>query len=584
MCLILIKYLITHKLLVMKRIYISLLLSLLFLSCSQELDLLGNDDNLTKEKTPISLSFAISNHAIKTIQSRSASSESIHSLRILIFDEHNNFLYSRKAILGSNITAPNGDDLYLPDGKQDSIDQVLQVNVDLLSSSKKRTLHLIANYNWNGFPQDYFIEGKSEGEVIGAMKSKEETYWSRIELPNINPNILKGKTIKLLRNYAQISVNSEATDNFNFIGFTVHNTLQEGTIAPFRHSETSFNYEFPYAPEYPTIPTNSLVNTPRDFKQTPIHVFEQISEGKNPAFVIVKGIYNNSPSESYYKVDLKNTNKETGVTTLHNIIRNFKYIITIGSVTSEGYPTAEEAARQPASNNLFASIELADYPSVSDGNSILTIDKLGGFFTSPDVFETKVFFTHGIKNIKLYPSWKESNDFIESVELIPNEQFPEYGVLRVKIKNIPKEGLEELTLDVVAYPNINSMNNLITRKLVFRLRTPYQLQAELISKGNQFNDEIQIHIKMPPNMHKSVLPFDIFISTTELTPNLSSNEVNNHILLKIIDGKYYYSYQVKEIDLKNNITLNFVRNDSNKSEEVRLSSKYFDEEMVILPQ
>ena len=51
--------------------------------------------------------------------------EKITSLRILVFNEHQEFLYSTDAVLGDPASAdPLGDDAFLPDGKKGSIKRI----------------------------------------------------------------------------------------------------------------------------------------------------------------------------------------------------------------------------------------------------------------------------------------------------------------------------------------------------------------------------------------------------------------------------------------------------------------------------
>lgn len=90
--------------------------------------------------------------------------------------------------------------------------------------------------------------------------------------------------------------------------------------------------------------------------------------------------------EGYYKIDLVKLDPSTGETSYYDVIRNFHYRVIVNNVANEGYATAEEAARNPAGNNLFASVELADYPSVSDGTNTLDVELLGATFVSPSTF------------------------------------------------------------------------------------------------------------------------------------------------------------------------------------------------------
>lgn len=253
--------------------------------------------------------------------------------------------------------------------------------------------------------------------------------------------------------------------------------------------------------------------------------------------------------------------------------------------------TAKEAAERPASNNLFASIELADFPSVSDGESVLKVNKLGGFITTPQEFRTSVYYTHGIQNIKAFPSWSENDNYVESYELIPSELEPEYGVLIIRFKDTPKEGVEELKLELVGHPNVNSMHGVITRQLKFQLRKAYAFQAQLKPAGYYENspalngqpiEKFSLDFEIPSEMPKAIFPFEVKIEAGWLSPDITTPDVNNHMHIKIENGKFYYVYQITEAHHGQTVQLNFVRSISDypHNEVVTLTSLYFGEERI----
>lgn len=574
-----------------KNIYISLLVSLLALAgCTTD-----TIESLSQKEGVLHLSMGISTDELNLAQVRSGNpqEEDIKNLKVLVFDENQNFIYSRAAILGGESGAPLEDEAYFPDGNRNEIERIKSFQVDLLSSNKKRYLHLVANYNWKGFPQDYFLEGKSVSEVIPSLKGGEKVFWSVAELEELQESTLQGKVFKLLRNYAKLTVDSQAK-SFILTGYTAYYPAKEGTAAPFVFNTVDLSYNFPFKPMQPTLPANLAFGEPRAFSTEPLTLFERSNQGETPMFVLVKGYYENAQQPSYYKIDIKQINSETGVTTLHDIIRNTHYSVKIGSVATPGYSTAKEAAERPASNNLFASVELADFPSVSDGNSALQVDRLGGFITKPQEFRTSVYYTHGVKNIKTFPSWSENNSYVESYELTPNELEPEYGVLIVRFKDIPKEGIEELKIDLVGHPDLGSMSGLITRQLKFQLRQPYAFQARIEHVGDYQDTSVvggqkinryAINFQAPNEMPKTIFPFEVKIEADWITPDKKTPEIDNHMHIKVENGKFYYSYQVTEADRGKTVQLNFIRSVPDdyyqpRDEYVTLTSLYFKEETI----
>ena len=65
------------------------------------------------------------------------------------------------------------------------------------------------------------------------LQTQNSVFWSRVSLENgIAETSFNNSTVELLRNQAKISVTNEAS-NFTYDGFTIHNTPEKGTVAPY---------------------------------------------------------------------------------------------------------------------------------------------------------------------------------------------------------------------------------------------------------------------------------------------------------------------------------------------------------------
>ena len=321
--------------------------------------------------------------------------------------------------------------------------------VTLTVTDKPRVIHFVANC-----PLEQVIYGH-ETSVIGNMyvdknflehtSDYETSYWARISLPFIlveeTEEIVNGekvitvslhreiaryfKHVPLLRNYAMITIAdaTEKTDNtFEFIGYTVYNTIDRGTVAPYNSKtqefQTFFDASYPSDPNeepqftnysYPrlsqanyeghSLTSASLVT---DFirdkdgkviiysKNAPFYVYERkISvmtdeEEKwreSPPHIIIKGRYDkNGVTEQspifYYKMDLVYTdtdakgNKEIKY---YNILRNFKYKFTLTKVHDQGYSSLAEAVDGVAGNNISGSSSTSKLTNVSDNDGRLWV-------------------------------------------------------------------------------------------------------------------------------------------------------------------------------------------------------------------
>ena len=140
--------------------------------------------------------------------------------------------------------------------------------VTLTVTDKPRIIHYVANC-----PVDQVVYGH-ETSIIGNMfvdrngskgakTNYEVSYWARIEVPyilvtkepNNNGTVVvslveeikhKFTHVPLLRNYAEITVTDSTGDKFGFIGFTVYNLLDRGTVAPYNSNTQKFQSFFTY--------------------------------------------------------------------------------------------------------------------------------------------------------------------------------------------------------------------------------------------------------------------------------------------------------------------------------------------------
>lgn len=501
----------------------------------------------------------------------------IKDLRLLVFDENRRFLYSRKAVLGEIVADNKVDGDHLPDLKKDNITQMMRFKVSLISSTKKRYIHFIANHKWDGFPQDYFLQGKDDGALIGGMTTENVEFWRLVKFDQLQPTDINEKVFKLLRNDAKISLTFDGDPaKFEYQGFTLYNSPSIGTTAPFVFHE-NLTYDFPTTPSVATIPPDALPMLPQPIGkyEDGIHVFEQTNKIDYTCFVIMKGIYKvgGNTTPGYYKIDLTNFDVSTGVTTLREIVRNYHYRINVSGIMNKGYATPSLAANNPAGNNLFASVEIKDFPSVSDGTSVLEVDKLGGTFVlAPSKFTTDVFYTQGISNVTYYPSWSASDEYLGSIA--QTSDLSNKGTLSIDIKKVPTDRTLTYTVNVVGkHPTTGA---LITRMITLNLRKPYDFNQGISYIGTAAGSKVTIKFDVPSTIAKSSFPFDVLIETKELTPDLSAG-LNNGMILVQKDGKYFYKYTVKDDTAAGTtIKLNFVRNGDNAEDDIKMTSPYYN--------
>ena len=355
----------------------------------------------------------------------------IRTFHLVIFDENGMFVEVAQAELVGDAVMDENSREYK---------QKFKVVVTL--SDQPRIIHFIANC-----PVDQIAYGH-EASIIGNMyvENGETAYWSRAEVPHIqvadkvyDPDTDKEhfhpcdhlkdhlEHVHLLRNFAEILVEDHTgdTDPFKLMGFSVYNTIDRGTVAPYNNKNQEFQcfvdeeeaaagkeviYDYdvlmglPFPYEGHALSSALLnQNMPKrdgkyiwygpdltDTSKVQEHFFmyerkvsvrtdEEDKWRESPPHVIVKAMY--GEQECYYKFDLvyniigKDPDGNEIVTDIKyfHILRNFLYHFQIKTVHSPGYETVEEAIKGITSNNLAGSTTTSGLKEVAVGMNRIAV-------------------------------------------------------------------------------------------------------------------------------------------------------------------------------------------------------------------
>ena len=304
----------------------------------------------------------------------------IDNLYLLVFDEH--------GVLQAKYAAEN----FATDIEQG---QEYEYKVTVVPRSEKTIIHFIANcpVNYDNIPLN-----KSESELIQSLTTVNEktAYWQRMELDYLgedgsdeDTNVDNLPTVYLIRNFAAIQVRE--VDDLNFLqAYDLVNVPQKGTVAPVQFTASTGFANYPTdnsANNYETLTnsgyygaepqgntyTPSIAELPDNIDNTSeLYLYERNHQGvgdKDITFLIVKGYYNDNVANNgddiwYYRVDFAENFEYL------NILRNFRYIITIKSVTGKGYNSPKKAANGNSVNNIDVDIEVE---KISDGTHYLFV-------------------------------------------------------------------------------------------------------------------------------------------------------------------------------------------------------------------
>lgn len=535
--------------------------------------------------------------------------EKITSLRILVFDENQQFLYSTDAVLGGTASAEAfGDDAFLPDGKKGSITKIKSFKATFIQSKEPRYLHFVANYNWTGQKQDYFLVGNSAGAIMPKLTTSIESangnndktkafnpMWVQVKLNKLDGESLQGKVVKLLRCHAKVTVTvAPELKGFELTGFTACNVHKSGTVAPFVMDNYAFS--FPYAPTKATTPPDVetiLNNEPTNIvsANTEFKIFEHQNDGDKKVFLIIRGnkkLMNGDTQERYYKVDfVAKRNKENIVSDrILPIIRNNHYKVTITAVNSDGYATMAEAIAAPAHNNIFSSIELQEFTQVSGEMFTLKADPVQILIVRPGTYDFNTEFAitdskyrfkpygggtgagFGAQYIRYYKRWSD-NDFYMGA-LTQTEVSTRSGNedrFSVEVKNIPSDAVERYSLEVAGLRSYApddtppaSSKDLYTYERVdgqpvsgaitpLIRNVEITIRKPLLFKAKLVNDASQtgnkfLEFDLYKNLPKGIFPFEVLIEAPDLSPRNTKGNTENLTIVKR-GGKLYYRYLVK---------------------------------------
>lgn len=501
-----------------------------------------------------------------------AGSQPIENLHILVFNEQGFFLANAKATV-SEQTPMAG-----------------KCTADLPVSNRKCRLHFVANYT------DYktYSSIDTESSVIGSMVTgnNQDAYWGMVEVENIPANGLTlDKPVELIRNFAKISLNSVA-EGLEVISYTVYNKASEGLVAPFNPQKGTFadfinvSDENPYEdftqknPDYHAttmgdIQVNELEPEDSWKKITEsYYVYERNQDNSDiPTALIVKAHYNGgngAEGDYYYKLDLVQFMSDTYQTVTYNLLRNFEYKITINSVKSAGYATAEEAMNAAASNNLAASVQVSKVKKITDGHNTLEVSSIDTLIVKKEelvltyqYYEGNVDQTANVDKVKV--SYELNSKIFSKIDT------SEPGF--IKLTPIALPGVLENQEIIVA------TESGLSRHITVRVHEPFKfvsIDCQRKVKAVQ-KSEFVVIMELPMGLPTAAFPLNLTIDMGANT--LYPNSSKNHLPVNLTNPKdYTYDFVVDYNSYRQNRTqyCHFLTNAAQSETTVQVSGSYFE--------
>ena len=617
-----------------------LLTAALLTGCSDEF--FESNDTKGEDGPPVTFTFGV--ELPEAVQTRAFGDEApnitINSLYVIVFDNNHYIKQIAEAVPVKHGTGGE----FLPESET-ATDQYTEFNVTLNSSDETRIVHLIANYPEAAslsYGQEGQIIGALKSTTnqdiywqrVEGVPIKISDNPSNLANPQsdnqddpvriVAPAQLQ--RVPLVRNYAQIDVEMGVTDaNFKLLNYALTNVPDCGSVAP-RVAGNRFaryweeNGGQRVCRSYENI-TNDVVggvsysfsgNIPYDVNYTPLSwSLNQDDENENGATtlpasyvfehrnvdrtdlktmsVIVKGQYrkNNSDpfKETYYKVDL--IYKKNNINTYYNVLRNFKYKVVIKGITDFGYDTAEEAASKPATNNISGSVEVSTYKSISDGIHQLMVDQADIYIVKAGTYSFKYSYNNDITAST--PAIQNGSAIVTAGETSPT------GTSAVITAGPTVASADEGEWREVTFtasepdPAVDKTQDIyvttpdLTRTVKVHLIQPYTMTVTCDPTDVQqtINTPVNVKVKLPSGLPKSIFPLQFFISTKD---NTLYPQANTGMAASVQDGKYGFIRILERAEYEKIIANNggvmdclFMTNSTNSGTEVYVENTYFNQ-------
>lgn len=548
----------------------------------------------------------------------------VAKLYLFVFDENHRFVQRAEAVLTPGDRIP-GAETHMPGGKTAVLDnRVRNFSVKLLATSRKRIIHFVANYDMLANRQeDYLLKDMDEGQFMSGLQAQylgKPTLWRAFSFNGLSTNSFNNKVFHLLRNQAEVQLVMARNVNFELSGFCLHNAPRRGSVAPYVSKEALSTtdpdehyrdvlYSFPTTPDEPTLTSDKNVYdvlsangdiSPEGWKtnKSNIALFEyrnSEADRDKQVSVIMYGrqrVNGRLERSGYYKIDLKE-DVEVGGNYVgsdpYDIVRNHLYKVTVTNVANKGYETLQQALDAPAGNNIFASVELQDYPQISDGKYKLDVGKTEVILTKPSTFETNISFVkvgqesnNLLSNVNVYYKRTPVATAFNGDPYIQSASFNN-GKLTIVTRN-PYPNQRKSYKFLVVGDSKGTNPSRILRIINVTLRQPYQFNASLTNGSGQSSAQgnwMELSFDVPGSIPAQLFPYTVLIEAKGLTP-LRDEGTNQNIKLVIRNKKIFYEYTVvtPTNGQKRRETLYFKRNASSATVGAVLSSELFADQTI----
>lgn len=291
----------------------------------------------------------------------------------------------------------------------------------LNATDERRIIHIIATH---GELPELIKSMPPERVVVPALydEGDNDSYWGRVVLNAIKDDEATRTAltaIPMLRNFAKVTISNTA-ENFQITGYTVVNQPTRGTVAPYDATTGTFpsfvsgteplGYQAVagiytgYNAQDVAVKNSDIASlswtepTGTSAEIAPTYIYERRFNSNSHTYMLIRGRYGNSQTDTYYKVDFGWKDAETGIFSYYHLLRNFEYRVNITAVNADGFSTPLEAARSAAFNNFSAAVETRNILHISDGTDMMHVNFVTYVCVDGKPFDLYYQYEENIKN------------------------------------------------------------------------------------------------------------------------------------------------------------------------------------------
>lgn len=549
-----------------KLLYILLLPLLVFASCTKEQDV------STLEGEAI-VRFSLDQSDFSPLREASYE-DKINTLELWVFNEQGLFIEKAKEL---QYNATNRS-----------------YTAKISKSTLPRIIHFVVNYELQNEAQ---WVGHDEKEMVPALTVQKNTdhlyMWARKKYNQISGNE-DLQTVAVRRNMAKFSLVIN-TDKLSDVTYSLYNTFDKATLAPFDPAET--DREQAFKQNFVTEPAGVNFDNNMAFKPVGdgnyFYGFERknsvIAAGGDISCLIIKAKYESSTEFSFYKIDFVDANDKTK---RYDIIRNHFYKVTINDVLKAGFATIEEALAGAAANNLALSEELQMYPSFSDGKGRLEVDRTYWAFTSGQ--QTGTIKANYYPDVTSLTTQNANITVNYSGEAVTAASSDNNGTISLTLATAPGTGSlsSDVILGVTDNPDLKRLVRVVVRNRYqfnpFSAKTQntsgsafttYSAVSNVVSCQVHKTQGKELHIVMvfPDDFNNALLPTSFRIKTDNFYPSGGQG-----LIFGNENNKPYYDFFMTTMPSNRTVELKFKSNKAGSAEDITVTSRsgYFEPQTI----